>query len=50
MYNLDDDPGEENDLAKEQRRKFQELSAALRVQVQRGGAVPWQPASRRDTP
>ena len=49
MYNLDDDPREENDLAATQRRKFQELSAALRVQIQRGGAVPWQPASRRDS-
>ena len=48
LYNLVDDPREENDLAAKQRKKFQELSAALRLQIQRGGAVPWQPASRRD--
>jgi arylsulfatase A-like enzyme len=48
LYNLADDPQETNDLAKTQKGKFNELSAALRVQVQRGGAVPWQPASRRD--
>jgi arylsulfatase A-like enzyme len=48
LYNLADDPREEHDLAATQRKKFQELSAALRLQIQRGGAVPWQPASRRD--
>jgi arylsulfatase A-like enzyme len=48
LYNLANDPLEEKDLAEVSRQKFQELSAALRVQVQRGGAVPWQPPSRRD--
>ena len=48
LYNLADDPPEERDLARENRQKFRELSAALRVQIQRGGAVPWQPPARRD--
>lgn len=48
LYNLADDPREKHDLAASQKAKFNELSAALRVQIQRGGAVPWQPASRRD--
>ena len=48
LYNLNDDPAEENDLAKKEPKKFRELSAALRVQVQRGGAVPWQRPERRD--
>ncbi len=50
LYNLADDPLEENDLSMKNRREFRELSAALRVQVQRGGAVPWQAPARRDAP
>jgi arylsulfatase A-like enzyme len=42
LYNLKDDPREQHDLAKENPAKLRELAAALRVQVQRGGAVPWQ--------
>ncbi|MBC8355200.1 MAG: sulfatase [Planctomycetes bacterium] len=48
LYNLHTDPLEENELSKKNRGKFIELSAALRVQIQRGGAVPWQRSSRRD--
>ncbi|MDA1052752.1 MAG: sulfatase [Planctomycetota bacterium] len=48
LYNLNADPREEHDLSKRNRGKFVELSAALRVQIQRGGAVPWQPPTRRD--
>ncbi|MCA9202130.1 MAG: sulfatase-like hydrolase/transferase, partial [Planctomycetales bacterium] len=48
LYNLADDPGERHDLAAENTGKFRELAAALRVQVQRGGAVPWQPIERRE--
>lgn len=48
LYNLKDDPLEAKDLARSNRQKFRELSAALRVQVQRGGAVPWQRPARRD--
>lgn len=50
LYNLKDDPREEKNLAESDRGKFRELSAALRVQVQRGGAVPWQRPERRDAP
>ncbi len=46
LYNLERDPLEERDLSNAERQKFRELSAALRVQVQRGGAVPWQPPTR----
>ncbi len=42
LFNLNTDPGEENDVAATQRKAFRDLSAALRRQVQRGGAVPWQ--------
>jgi arylsulfatase A-like enzyme len=48
LYNLRDDPRESQDLAQSNRRQFRQLSAALRVQIQRGGAVPWQPAERRE--
>lgn len=42
LYNLKVDPREENDLAKKNSRMFNELSRALRLQIQRGGAIPWQ--------
>jgi len=45
LYNLQDDPLESKDLARENRREFNALAAALRAHIQRGGAVPWQKAS-----
>ncbi len=42
MYHLENDPLEERDLATKNKAKFSELSAVMRVQIQRGGAVPWQ--------
>ena len=42
LYNLKTDPMEQEDLAKKNQQKFNALAAALRVQIQRGGAVPWQ--------
>ncbi len=50
LYDLKNDPTEQHDQARQERQKFRELSAALRVQIQRGGAVPWQPIERRDAP
>ena len=43
LYNIKTDPLELTDLAKKNPQQFRDLSAALRVQIQRGGAVPWQP-------
>lgn len=45
LYNLATDPMESTNLAKTNRGKFDELSKALRLQVQRGGSVPWQAPS-----
>lgn len=42
LYNLKTDPQEKNNLAKTEKKIFNELSAALRAQIQRGGSVPWQ--------
>ena len=42
LFDLEKDPGESTDLSKSNRRKFRELAAAMRVHIQRGGAVPWQ--------
>ena len=42
LYNLKDDPKETNNLAQKQKDRFRQLSAALRKQIQQGGAVPWQ--------
>ena len=42
LYNLAEDPLETNDLARKNRKVFNELSAALRREIQRYGTVPWQ--------
>jgi arylsulfatase A-like enzyme len=46
LYNLKDDPQETRNLAAAEKRVFNELAAALRAQIQRGGGVPWQPPSK----
>ena len=43
LYNLKDDPQETRNLAASEKKIFAELAAALRAQIQRGGAIPWQP-------
>lgn len=50
LYNLSTDPLEQNNLAEKNREKFNELAKALRVQIQRGGAVPWQAPTQRNRP
>ena len=45
LFNLASDPQETTNLATKERKVFTDLSASLRQQVQRGGAVPWQPTS-----
>ena len=42
LYHLKDDPQETRNLAGRAPKVFNELSAALRRHIQRGGAVPWQ--------
>lgn len=42
LYNLRDDPRETKNLAASHRTTLENLSAALRLQIQRGGEVPWQ--------
>ena len=42
LYNLKADPQETTNLAEKEREKFNELLAALRLQIQRSGTVPWQ--------
>ncbi len=44
LYNLREDPLETRDVAGKEKAVFERMSAALRVHVQRGGVVPWQPA------
>lgn len=48
LYNLADDPREERDLSKEAPQIFNQLSAVMRRQIQRYGAVPWQPTERTE--
>lgn len=42
LYNLKTDPQEKHDLAATNKKVVQELGAALRLQIQRGGRSPWQ--------
>lgn len=42
LYNIKDDPQEKDNLAGSNRMKVNELSAALRKHIQRGGQTPWQ--------
>ncbi len=42
LYNISNDPGETTDLAKKEKGIFNELAAALRLHIQRGGSTPWQ--------
>ncbi len=44
LYNLQADPGEENDLANRNKGMVNRLNKAMRLQLQQGGAVPWQRA------
>lgn len=45
LYNLKDDPRETTNLAAANKKKLTELANALRAQIQRGGATPWQKPS-----
>ncbi len=42
LYNLADDPMEQNNLATRSRKAYGDLAAGLRAHMQRGGAVAWQ--------
>lgn len=44
LYNLKDDPSEQNNLAKSERQKFRQLQQAMQKQIQAAGSVPWQPS------
>ena len=46
LYNLRTDPFEKVNQAAKNPAKFAELAKSLRIQIQRGGAVPWQPPVR----
>jgi len=43
LYNLRADPQEKENQVAREKKIVQQMSAALREQIQRGGAVPWQP-------
>ncbi|RCS52747.1 N-acetylgalactosamine 6-sulfate sulfatase [Bremerella cremea] len=42
LYNLKEDPQEQNDLAKSERQMFRQLQQAMQRQIQAAGSVPWQ--------
>jgi len=42
LYNLQRDPQENTDLAKQEEAVLRALTATLRQHIQRGGAIPWQ--------
>lgn len=47
LYNIDEDPAEKTDLAMENKAVLNRLNAAMRLQLQRGGAVPWQRPAKK---
>lgn len=47
LYDLEADPLEKENQISSERKIANELSAALRQQIQRGGEVPWQAGDRR---
>lgn len=49
LYNLKDDPQEQNNVIKQQPRVARELEVALRAHIQRGGATPWEKPEERRT-
>jgi len=49
LYNLKTDPGENEDLAGTQKKVLNDLAAALRAHIQRGGATPWQTPAGDDS-
>jgi arylsulfatase A-like enzyme len=42
LFHLEKDPLETTDLAENEKRVFADLANAMRMHIQRGGAVPWQ--------
>jgi arylsulfatase A-like enzyme len=46
LYHLRDDPQEKHNVAAANPKVVNELSAALRIHIQRGGATPWQAPDR----
>lgn len=42
LYNLDEDPQEQNNLFSKNKGIVNRLNAAMRLQLQRGGQIPWQ--------
>jgi len=42
LYNLDQDPLEQNNVIAQEQRIFSQMGSALRAHIQRSGAVPWQ--------
>ncbi len=47
LYNLREDPKETKNLVASNKKIVSELAAALRLQIQRGGATPWQAPPRK---
>lgn len=42
LYNLKEDPQEQNNLAEKDQQRFRQLQNALQKQIQAAGSVPWQ--------
>jgi arylsulfatase A-like enzyme len=43
LYNLRTDPGEKTNVFSQNQKIARELQSRLSLQIQRGGAMPWQP-------
>ncbi|MAT15971.1 MAG: N-acetylgalactosamine 6-sulfate sulfatase [Planctomyces sp.] len=49
LFNLKEDPLETTDVREQYPQKFQDLAARLRKHIQRGGEVPWQAPTERES-
>lgn len=47
LYNLKNDPYETKDLASSNRKVFSHLTERLRLHIQNGGRIPWQPPTKK---
>ncbi|MFU8894564.1 MAG: sulfatase [Luteolibacter sp.] len=50
LYNLKDDPQEQNDLAKTHPKVLEKLTLQLSRHIQRAGTTPWQPPTKQHGP
>ena len=49
LFNLSDDPKEQNDLSLTNQTNFEDLAQLMQQQIQQAGAIPWQKAPKQQS-